>query len=49
MLTAQHPHSNAVLMHCRYVPGAVLEAGVNEVIFLEVESAPEDATGAYPH
>ncbi len=32
----------------RYVPGPVLRAGKNEVILLEVEHAPEDATGARP-
>jgi len=32
----------------KYVPGPVLRAGKNEVILLEVEHAPEDATGARP-
>ena len=30
----------------RYVPGPILREGKNEVILLEVEYAPEDATSA---
>ena len=30
---------------CRYVPGSVLRPGVNEIVLLEVESVPRDATG----
>lgn len=30
---------------CRYVPGPVLRAGENELVLLEVESAPKDVKG----
>lgn len=30
---------------CRYVPGAILKEGINEVILLEFERVPEDCSG----
>jgi hypothetical protein len=47
-LRRRRPQARPCARARRYVPGPVLRPGKNEVILLEVEHAPEDATGARP-
>ena len=41
----EHSLRLLLLSACRYVPGSLLQPGVNEIILLEVEFAPRGATG----